>query len=90
MQIKNNCILAFNIEMMGDEKWETKTWHRPSCIPVTVILALIIFLVALPFLDDKIYHDHRVENLHFAQWAGCHNSCRCVYLFLNFIKKTVI
>jgi len=69
--------------MMGaDEKWETKTWHRPSCIPVTIIVALIIMLVTLPFLDDKVYTDHREETLHYAQWAGCHNSCR--YIFIPF------
>ncbi|XP_037920584.1 5'-3' exonuclease PLD3-like isoform X2 [Hermetia illucens] len=55
-------------------KWNHGTWCKPSCIPITVILTLIVLVVLLPLLEhtnDKLLHTKANGSLYV-----CTDVCR--------------
>uniref|UniRef100_A0A1B6C9A8 PLD phosphodiesterase domain-containing protein n=1 Tax=Clastoptera arizonana TaxID=38151 RepID=A0A1B6C9A8_9HEMI len=56
--------------------WGQKGWFKPSCIPISILLVLIMLVVILPLLDgaDKQAMQKLYENTQ--QLQKCHESCR--------------
>lgn len=55
-------------------RWGRKrSWCRPSCIPISIILILIFLVVLLPLLDHTVEKAEQILNRLSAE--TCNNSC---------------
>lgn len=75
---QENAIVKFNF---SGSRWGHGGWCKPSCIPITVILTLIVLVVLLPLLEhnnDKNSLNAKGNSTPYV----CSDMCRLVFLIL--------
>lgn len=60
-------------------RWGRGSWCKPSCIPITIILTLIVLVVLLPLIE----HNEKLSPKRNSSPYICSDNCRYINIVTN-------